>query len=251
MILDDGGDATMLVLRGAQFEKAGVVPPGEDDDSDEYKVFLALIRKRFETDKTKWTKIAEVGPGRHRGDHDRRAAAVPVRRGGRAVVPGHQRQRLGDQVQVRQQVRHPALADRRHQPRHRRADRRQGRSGVRLRRCRQGLRGGVEGSGRAGRGHRDRPDQRTAGADGRLRGQDGRRGHRLGRHRDHRDRQPGHHHPRAHEVDEAPGDPGQHRALRRRDRDGASRARLRRSAGSTSSRRSTSSSSRTATRSSC
>ncbi len=31
MILDDGGDATMLVLRGAQFEKAGVVPPEEDD----------------------------------------------------------------------------------------------------------------------------------------------------------------------------------------------------------------------------
>jgi adenosylhomocysteinase len=63
MILDDGGDATMLVLRGAQFEKAGVVPPGEDDDSDEYKVFLALIRKRFETDKTKWTKIAEAVKG--------------------------------------------------------------------------------------------------------------------------------------------------------------------------------------------
>ncbi|MGB6050850.1 MAG: adenosylhomocysteinase, partial [Rhodococcus sp. (in: high G+C Gram-positive bacteria)] len=41
MILDDGGDATMLVLRGAQFEKAGVVPPTDDDqDSDEYKVFL-------------------------------------------------------------------------------------------------------------------------------------------------------------------------------------------------------------------
>ena len=34
------------------------------------------------------------------------------------------------------------------------------------------------------------------------------------------DRQQGHHHPRAHEVDEAPGDPGQHRPLRQRDRDG-------------------------------
>jgi adenosylhomocysteinase len=67
MILDDGGDATMLVLRGAQFEKAGVVPPGEDDDSDEYKVFLALIRKGFEGDradaKSKWTKIAEAVKG--------------------------------------------------------------------------------------------------------------------------------------------------------------------------------------------
>src|SRR3978361_246300 len=63
MILDDGGDATMLVLRGAQFEKAGVVPPTEDDASDEYKVFLALIRERFETDKSKWTKIAESVQG--------------------------------------------------------------------------------------------------------------------------------------------------------------------------------------------
>jgi adenosylhomocysteinase len=59
MILDDGGDATMLVLRGAQYEKAGVVPPAEDDDSAEWKVFLALVRERFETEKDKWTKIAE------------------------------------------------------------------------------------------------------------------------------------------------------------------------------------------------
>jgi adenosylhomocysteinase len=59
MILDDGGDATMLVLRGAQYEKAGVVPPAEDEDSAEWKVFLALVRERFETEKDKWTKIAE------------------------------------------------------------------------------------------------------------------------------------------------------------------------------------------------
>src|ERR1700678_2070977 len=59
MILDDGGDATMMVLRGAQYEKAGVVPPAEDDDSAEWKVFLSVLRSRFETDKTKWTKISE------------------------------------------------------------------------------------------------------------------------------------------------------------------------------------------------
>lgn len=58
MILDDGGDATMLVLRGAQYEKAGVVPPDDEDDSTEHRVFLNLLRKRFETDKDKWTKIA-------------------------------------------------------------------------------------------------------------------------------------------------------------------------------------------------
>ncbi|MEM6108983.1 adenosylhomocysteinase [Mycobacterium sp. 050272] len=63
MILDDGGDATMLVLRGAQYEKAGVVPPAEEDDSAEWKVFLNLLRTRFETDKGKWTKIAESVKG--------------------------------------------------------------------------------------------------------------------------------------------------------------------------------------------
>jgi adenosylhomocysteinase len=63
MILDDGGDATMLVLRGAQYEKAGVVPPAEEDDSAEWKVFLALVRESLEKDKTKWTKIAESVKG--------------------------------------------------------------------------------------------------------------------------------------------------------------------------------------------
>ncbi|WP_431233250.1 adenosylhomocysteinase [Mycolicibacterium psychrotolerans] len=63
MILDDGGDATMLVLRGAQYEKAGVVPPAEDDDSAEWKVFLELCRKSFEKDNTKWTKIAAAVKG--------------------------------------------------------------------------------------------------------------------------------------------------------------------------------------------
>ena len=63
MILDDGGDATMMVLRGAQYEKAGVVPPAEDDDPAEWKVFLGVLRERFEQDKTKWTKIAEAVKG--------------------------------------------------------------------------------------------------------------------------------------------------------------------------------------------
>ncbi|GAS91792.1 adenosylhomocysteinase [Mycolicibacterium brisbanense] len=63
MILDDGGDATMMVLRGAQYEKAGVVPPAEDDDPAEWKVFLSVLRKTFETDKTKWSKIAESVKG--------------------------------------------------------------------------------------------------------------------------------------------------------------------------------------------
>jgi adenosylhomocysteinase len=63
MILDDGGDATMLVLRGMQYEKAGVVPPAEEHDPTEWKIFLDLLRRRFETDKGKWTNIAESVKG--------------------------------------------------------------------------------------------------------------------------------------------------------------------------------------------
>ncbi|WP_405161197.1 adenosylhomocysteinase [Nocardia sp. NBC_01499] len=63
MILDDGGDATMLVLRGAQFEKAGVIPPEDESHSAEYKVFLNLLRERFESDKGKWSAIADSVQG--------------------------------------------------------------------------------------------------------------------------------------------------------------------------------------------
>ena len=64
MILDDGGDATMLVLRGAQFEKAGVVPPTDESaDSAEYQVFLALLRESLAKDATKWSTIAESVKG--------------------------------------------------------------------------------------------------------------------------------------------------------------------------------------------
>ncbi|MEP9414566.1 MULTISPECIES: adenosylhomocysteinase [unclassified Gordonia (in: high G+C Gram-positive bacteria)] len=63
MILDDGGDATMLVLRGAEFEKAGVVPSADENDSAEYKVFLDLLSASFEKDATKWSTIAESVKG--------------------------------------------------------------------------------------------------------------------------------------------------------------------------------------------
>ncbi|MEE2057535.1 adenosylhomocysteinase [Rhodococcus artemisiae] len=64
MILDDGGDATMLVLKGAQFEKAGVVPPtDEEQDSAEYQVFLQLLRESLAADSKKWSTVAESVQG--------------------------------------------------------------------------------------------------------------------------------------------------------------------------------------------
>jgi adenosylhomocysteinase len=58
MILDDGGDATMLVLRGKEYEAAGVVPPDDESDSDEVGVFKALLRASLAASGTKWTEIA-------------------------------------------------------------------------------------------------------------------------------------------------------------------------------------------------
>ena len=58
MILDDGGDATLLVHKGVQYEKAGVVPPTTEEDSEEYQVILAVLRASLATDPTRFTRMA-------------------------------------------------------------------------------------------------------------------------------------------------------------------------------------------------
>ena len=59
MILDDGGDATMLVHKGRAWEQAGQVPPTTEEDSEEFGVFKALVRQTMAADPTKWTRIAQ------------------------------------------------------------------------------------------------------------------------------------------------------------------------------------------------
>jgi adenosylhomocysteinase len=59
MILDDGGDATLMVHKGVTFEKAGVVPSADDNDSDEWKVFLDVLRASLAATPGKWTAIGE------------------------------------------------------------------------------------------------------------------------------------------------------------------------------------------------
>ncbi|SCG46549.1 adenosylhomocysteinase [Micromonospora echinaurantiaca] len=58
MILDDGGDATLLVHKGAEYEKAGVVPPVESADSEEFAVILGLLHRSLAEDGQRWTRIA-------------------------------------------------------------------------------------------------------------------------------------------------------------------------------------------------
>ncbi|MDQ2587092.1 adenosylhomocysteinase [Saccharothrix yanglingensis] len=59
MILDDGGDATMMVHKGVQYEKAGVVPQADANDSEEWAIFLGRLRDSLAADTGKWAKIAE------------------------------------------------------------------------------------------------------------------------------------------------------------------------------------------------
>ena len=61
MILDDGGDATMLVHKGTEYEKAGEVPDPSTGESEEFQVFLTLLQKSLQEDPERWTKIgAEI-----------------------------------------------------------------------------------------------------------------------------------------------------------------------------------------------
>jgi adenosylhomocysteinase len=58
LILDDGGDATMLVHKGAEFEAAGAVPDATDDDPEEWHVFIATLQSSLAEDPQRWTRIA-------------------------------------------------------------------------------------------------------------------------------------------------------------------------------------------------
>ena len=175
MILDDGGDATLLVHKGVEFEKAGGVPDPATVDSEEFAVVLAVLGRSLAEDAGRWTSIAndikgvteETTTGVHR--------LADMAKKGELPLPRHQRERLRDQVEVRQQVRLPPFAGGRDQPRHRRPDRRQGRRYLRLRGRRQGLRGITRRPGRPCRDHRGRPHLRAAGCHGGLPGHDARR----------------------------------------------------------------------------
>jgi len=58
MILDDGGDATMLVHKGVEFEKAGSVPDPSTADSEEFAVVLTTLGRSLAETPGKWTQAA-------------------------------------------------------------------------------------------------------------------------------------------------------------------------------------------------
>jgi adenosylhomocysteinase len=58
MILDDGGDATLLIHKGVEYEKAGEVPYPAKTDPEEFGVILDTLRRSLEEDPQRWTNIA-------------------------------------------------------------------------------------------------------------------------------------------------------------------------------------------------
>ncbi|MBW8484586.1 adenosylhomocysteinase [Actinomadura parmotrematis] len=58
MILDDGGDATLLVHKGAEYEKAGAVPAAAEDDPEEWGIILETLRRTIGETPGRWTETA-------------------------------------------------------------------------------------------------------------------------------------------------------------------------------------------------
>ena len=63
MILDDGGDATMLVHLGTEYEAAGEVPDPAGAESEEFRVVLETLTRSLGEDQTRWTRIGEAIKG--------------------------------------------------------------------------------------------------------------------------------------------------------------------------------------------
>ena len=63
MILDDGGDATLLLHKGVEFEAAGQVPDPTEANNAELAVILGLLQRTLKSDPTKWTRMAKLIKG--------------------------------------------------------------------------------------------------------------------------------------------------------------------------------------------
>jgi len=59
MILDDGGDATLLIHKGVEFEKAGAVPDAKEGDNEEWVAILDVLKKNLKNNPGVWARVAE------------------------------------------------------------------------------------------------------------------------------------------------------------------------------------------------
>ena len=99
LLLDDGGDATLLVHKGVEYEKSGVIPAfDEENDSEEWGVILDTLRSTIAGRAGPLDARGRRAARRLRRDDHRRAPPVRDDERGHAAVPGHQRQRQRHQV---------------------------------------------------------------------------------------------------------------------------------------------------------
>src|SRR5689334_18000872 len=62
-IVDDGGDVTLLIHKGTEFEAAGKVPSTDTTDNKEYKVILQLLAKTLKENPQRWTQVGKACKG--------------------------------------------------------------------------------------------------------------------------------------------------------------------------------------------
>ena len=169
LVVDDGGDVTLLIHKGYELEE-GSDWVNSASGSHEEQVIKDLLKKVHAENPQRWHQPGGGLARRFGRDDDGRAPAVQDAAGRQAAGSGHQRQRFGYQVEVRQSLRLPRVAGGRHQARYRRHAGRQSRGDLRLRRRGQRFRAIAAGHGRSRDRHRNRSDQCAAGGDGRLPG---------------------------------------------------------------------------------
>ena len=252
MILDDGGDATMLVHKGTEWEAAGQVPSTTEEDSEEFGVFKELVRETLKTDPQKWTTVAAghpaASPRRPRPASTAstswpRPATCSSRRSTSTTRSPRASSTTSTAAATRSSTAStapPTSSSAARSP-----------SSLGFGDVGKGCAESLARPGRPRHRHRGRPDLRAAGRDGGLPGRPPRRRRRDGGHLHHLHRLLRRHHRRADAADEEQGDRGQHRPLRQRDRHGRPGQARRASRRPRSSRRCTSGPSPTATRSSC
>jgi hypothetical protein len=117
LLLDDGGDATLLVHKGVEFEKEAAFLTSTKTATPRVRRDSQSPSRRVCEESEALADDGEGSARRFRGDDDRRAPALSDDGGGKAFVLRDQRQRLGDEEQVRQPLRLPSLAHRRNSAR--------------------------------------------------------------------------------------------------------------------------------------
>ena len=139
LIVDDGGDATLLIHKGYELENGNDDWVNSPSDSHEEKVIKDLLKQGLRREPRPLARRRRGLARRLGRDHDRRPSPLQDAGSGQLLVPA---------INVNDSVTKSKFDNlygcreslvRRHQARHRRDGRRQGRGRLRLRRCRQGL----------------------------------------------------------------------------------------------------------------